>query len=223
MEATPTPSICVSQHNRFSSPQPDRRSPPYSLRSPASPMPIRSTSRDPPPALPPPQHPDIDDDVSIGSHKGWDWFNKEYVNQHWTDFGKAGGVKPGSSLLGGKRPGSGSAGAEGEENARSNDNEIDPERRGSSMSTITPGAPEFMYETTGSSDREDGGSKPSNYRCVASPFPWLSCLCSFSKYFFARAGVSNTRPAYRASFVCGIATCATRYYHKLAMRSGSLR
>lgn len=168
MDATSTPSIRVSQHHRYPSPETERRSPPYLSRSPASPMSIPNVSTDAPvpPPLPPPQHPELDDDVGIGHHKGWDWFNKEYVNQHWTDFGKTQSVKPGSNLLGGKKAG---PGVEGEDNAH--DNEIDPARRGSSISTITAAhqGTESMNETTTvSSDKEEGssGSKPSSYRCV---------------------------------------------------------
>lgn len=178
MDTTSTPSIRVSQHHRYSSsPESGRRSPPYPSRSPASPMSIPNAPQDPPvpPPLPPPQHPEIDDDAGIGPQKGWDWFNKEYVNQHWTDFSrKDAAVKPGSSLLGGG--GKKSTSSEGEDNTHYND--IDPARRGSSISTITPahGGPDSMNESTASSDKEDGGSKPLNYRCVATISPWTATI-----------------------------------------------
>ena len=145
-------------------------------------MSISNAARDPPvpPALPPPQHPEIDDDVSIGQHKGWDWFNKEYVNQHWTDFGQRNAaVKPGSSLLGGKKVGLGVEG--GEEKANLIDNEIDPARRGSSISTVTPahGGYDSMSDINVSSDKEDASSKPLNYRCVTVP---LSLICFWTLY-----------------------------------------
>lgn len=169
MDTTSTPSIRVSHHHRYLNPEAERHSPPRPSRSPASPMSIPNAPQDPsvPPPLPPPQHPDIDDDGGIGQQKGWDWFNKEYVNQHWTDFGKNNNaaVKPTTSLLGGgKKTGSN---AEVEEDM--NDNEIDPARRGSSISTITPaahGSSDSMNESAVFADQEDKNSRPLNHRCV---------------------------------------------------------
>ncbi|CAD0089157.1 unnamed protein product [Aureobasidium vineae] len=60
--------------------------------------------------------------------KEWIFFNKEYVDQHWTDFGKAATVRPGSSLLGGNKS---------QEDGHAQHHEGDASRRGSSMSTIT--------------------------------------------------------------------------------------
>lgn len=162
----PPPSICISHLHRSPSAQAGRNSPPHCLHTPALPMSIPNTPRATPvpPPLPPPQHPDIDDDAHIGQTKGWDWFNRDYISQHFTDFGKASSVKPGSSLLGGKRHG---AGAEADEIAQ--EHEIDPARRGSSISTVTPihGAPEVMIDTTPPGNKDDLGSRLLNHRCVS--------------------------------------------------------
>lgn len=174
MDESSTPSIYVSQHHRFPNPDQSRLSPPYPSHSPASPMAIPNSTREPqvPPPLPPPKHIDPDDlSPAEGQQKEWQLFNKDYVNQHWTDFGRAGSVKPGSSLLGGKR--STSSGPDGEEDAHI---EIDPARRGSSISTIIPAqrdseATDAM--TPSSTEKEDGSSRSSNYRYV------LEVVCIF--------------------------------------------
>lgn len=175
MNESSTPSIYVSQHHRFPNSAASPLSPQYPPHSPASPMAIPNSTQDTqvPPPLPPPQHFDPEEFSSAGGQqKEWQLFNKDYVNQHWTDFSKAGLVKPGSSLLGGKRS---SSGPDGEEDAQ---NEIDPARRGSSISTVTPAHREseaMDAMASSSSEKDDGSSRSSNHRYVI--FSYLLAPC----------------------------------------------
>ncbi|CAD0016686.1 unnamed protein product [Aureobasidium pullulans] len=130
-----TPSIRINSHDHryHSPPSNSRHSPHRSLHAPASPMAIQSRAQESPvpPALPPPRDVFTDDMTPQAQQKEWMFFNKEYVDQHWTDFGKAATVRPGSSLLGGNKAHQGS---EGDDHTQ---HEIDASRRGSSMSTVT--------------------------------------------------------------------------------------
>ncbi|KAL2033008.1 hypothetical protein VTO58DRAFT_106180 [Aureobasidium pullulans] len=130
-----TPSIRINSHDHryHSPPSNSRHSPHHSLHAPASPMAIQSRAQESPvpPALPPPRDVFTDDMTPQAQQKEWMFFNKEYVDQHWTDFGKAATVRPGSSLLGGNKAHQGS---EGDDHTQ---HEIDASRRGSSMSTVT--------------------------------------------------------------------------------------
>ncbi|KAG9951624.1 hypothetical protein KCU85_g2612, partial [Aureobasidium melanogenum] len=85
-----------------------------------------------PPPLPPPANL-YEDLTPQAQQKEWIFFNKEYVDQHWTDFGKAATVRPGSSLLGGNKSHTPDQG-----DSHSQHHEADASRRGSSMSTIAP-------------------------------------------------------------------------------------
>ncbi|GAB7361523.1 hypothetical protein MBLNU230_g1579t1 [Neophaeotheca triangularis] len=84
--STPSPpSILVSQHQRYQSPQP---LPSFT----ASPVSIRGTQEGAPPPLPPPRELEL----SAGRDPGWQWGN----DSHGSDFGRLPSVKSGSSLLG---------------------------------------------------------------------------------------------------------------------------
>ncbi|CAD0109145.1 unnamed protein product [Aureobasidium uvarum] len=129
-----TPSIRIHSHShdhRYHSPPPlSRHSPQHPLHAPASPMSIPHATQDSPsvpPPLPPPTNL-YEDLTPQAQQKEWIFFNKEYVDQHWTDFGKAATVRPGSSLLGGNKS---------QEDGHVQHHEADASRRGSSMSTIT--------------------------------------------------------------------------------------
>ncbi|KAI4728083.1 hypothetical protein E4T49_04245 [Aureobasidium sp. EXF-10728] len=154
-----TPSIRIHSHSHDHSyrspPPPSRYSPQRSLHAPASPMSIPHATQDSPsvpPPLPPPTNL-YEDLTPQAQQKEWIFFNKEYVDQHWTDFGKAATHRPGSSLLGGnKSPGDGHT---------KQHHEADASRRGSSMSTIT--APHRNSEAMiDPCDKDD--SKLSGYR-----------------------------------------------------------
>ncbi|KAI5239376.1 hypothetical protein E4T43_06799 [Aureobasidium subglaciale] len=157
-----TPSIRVNSHDhRYRSPPSQsrsRHSPQHSLHAPASPMSIPHATQDSPsvpPPLPPPTNV-YDDLTPQAQQKEWMFFNKEYVDQHWTDFGKAATVRPGSSLLGGNK-----SHAAIEANDHPQHAELDVSRRGSSMSTVT--APHRNSEAMiDPCDKED--SKLSGYR-----------------------------------------------------------
>jgi hypothetical protein len=165
-----TPSIRIHSHcldNRCQSPPShSRHSPQHSLHAPASPMSIPHAAQDSPsvpPPLPPPTHL-YEDLTPQAQQKEWNFFNKEYLDQHWTDFGKPATVRPGSSLLGGNKSHSADHGGE-----HSQHHEPDASRRGSSMSTVT--VPhrnsEAMIDPCDSDEAKPG------YRCVILPFSSL--------------------------------------------------
>lgn len=114
-----------------------------------------------PPPLPPPANL-YEDLTPQAQQKEWIFFNKEYVDQHWTDFGKAATVRPGSSLLGGNKSHTADQG-----DGHTQHQEADASRRGSSMSTVAPPHrnSEAMIDPC---DNDD--SKLSGYRCVVLPF-----------------------------------------------------
>ena len=147
-----------------SPPSNSRHSPQQPLHAPASPMSIPHVAQDSPsvpPPLPPPTHL-YEDLTPQAQQKEWNFFNKEYLDQHWTDFGKAATVRPGSSLLGGNR--SQSRDHPGEP---SQQHEADASRRGSSMSTVT--APHRNSEAM-IDPCDNDEAKSSGYRCVLLPF-----------------------------------------------------
>ena len=162
-----TPSIRIHSHchdHRYRSPPShSRQSPQQPLHAPASPMSIPHSAQDSPsvpPPLPPPTHL-YEDLTPQAQQKEWNFFNKEYLDQHWTDFGKAATVRPGSSLLGGNK-----AQPRDQSGDPSQQHEADASRRGSSMSTVT--VPhrnsEAMIDPCDSDE-----AKLSGYRCVVLP------------------------------------------------------
>lgn len=167
MDGTPSIRISNSHDRRYPSHSPSsssRLSPHHPAHAPASPMSIPNAAQEPqvPPALPPPAH--IYEELTPqAQQKEWIFFNKEYLDQHWTDFGKAATVRPGSSLLGGNRSHSGSDGEE---------HEIDAARRGSSMSTVT--APHRNSEAMIDPCDKDELSRIAGYRCVFMSFSYTS-------------------------------------------------
>lgn len=168
MKGSSTPTIRVSQYHRCatSGSSPLQDSPPYPSHSPASPMSIPNAARDPqvPPPLPPPRHVDYEDLNSPGQQKQWQqFFNKDYVNQHYTDFGREASVKPGSSLLGGEGR---SKIQESDNNEHAHSGIIDPAQRESSLSRTTPTPQrglEGMSIITSLGEKEDASSRPSNH------------------------------------------------------------
>lgn len=167
MDGTPTIRINSHSHDHrhCSPPPPSRHSPPHSLHAPASPMSIPHAAQDSPsvpPPLPPPANL-YEDLTPQAQQKEWIFFNKEYVDQHWTDFGKAATVRPGSSLLGGNKSHTADQG-----DAHSQHHEADASRRGSSMSTIAPPSHRNSEAMIDPCDNDD--SKLSGYRCVVLPF-----------------------------------------------------
>lgn len=175
-QSTATPSVLVSHSQLQAGTASEHRSTRTILPEPASSMSNPSPSRDPsaPSQLLPPQHSDIDTEHSPSHHKPWDWFNKEYLNQHYKEIGGHGSVKPGSSMLGGKKSSPGATVIESVDHI--DDQEIDPVRRessihvrrGSSMSTIgaTRTISEHTPTSTQISDKDDVDAKLSNYRSV---------------------------------------------------------
>ncbi|KAG9918954.1 hypothetical protein KCV05_g10850, partial [Aureobasidium melanogenum] len=109
-----------------------------------------------PPPLPPPANL-YEDLTPQAQQKEWFFFNKEYVDQHWTDFGKAATVRPGSSLLGGNKSHTADQG-----DGHSQHHEADASRRGSSMSTIAPPSHRNSEAMIDPCDNDD--SKLSGYR-----------------------------------------------------------
>lgn len=167
-----TPSIRIHSHchdPRYRSPPSNsRHSPQQPLHAPASPMSIPHAAQDSPsvpPPLPPPTHL-FEDLTPQAQQKEWNFFNKEYLDQHWTDFGKAATVRPGSSLLGGNKALPHDQGGE-----HSQHHEADTSRRGSSMSTVTASHrnSEAMIDPCDSDE-----AKLSGYRCVISAILFVS-------------------------------------------------
>ncbi|KAG9601368.1 hypothetical protein KCV01_g7600, partial [Aureobasidium melanogenum] len=161
MDGTPTIRINSHSHDHRhrSPPLPSRHSPPHSLHAPASPMSIPHAAQDSPsvpPPLPPPANL-YEDLTPQAQQKEWIFFNKEYVDQHWTDFGKAATVRPGSSLLGGNKSHTADQG-----DGHSQHHEADASRRGSSMSTIAPPSHRNSEAMIDPCDNDD--SKLSGYR-----------------------------------------------------------
>lgn len=164
-----TPAIRIHSHchdHRYRSPPPpSRHSPQQPLHAPASPMSIPHAAQDSPsvpPPLPPPTHL-YEDLTPQAQQKEWNFFNKEYLDQHWTDFGKAATVRPGSSLLGGNKSQS-----RHQPGKASQQHEADASRRGSSMSTVT--APPHRNSEAMIDPCDNDESKSSGYRCVVLPF-----------------------------------------------------
>lgn len=200
-----TPSIRISQHQRFHSPPPAY--PPCDGA--VLPMAIARAHEPVPPPLPPPTYlPEI----SAGQDPGWQWGN----DPNGVDFGRAASVKPGSSLLGGAvrntRP------------SKEHDNTIarypfDDARRGSSISTITAGRDQDMPDDSHSQSDEDGNSSrpTSNYRYVALKRRRLvRCACSRAPLheldvwsFFAKV-TSQSRPTSGLHLLTSTRTQATR-------------
>lgn len=150
-----TPSIRISQHQRYPSP------PNYPSISAASPMAIPRAQDPVPPPLPPPSY---IPEISAGHDPGWQWGN----DPSGADFGRTASVKPGSSLLGGARS---FRPAEKERDTYMQYTASDT-RRGSSISTVTVGRDHDM--TDAHSDEDGNSSRPSsNYRYVA---PSASCI-----------------------------------------------
>lgn len=114
-----TPSIRVSQHQRFHGPD---SYPPFS----ATPMAIPRAQQPVPPPLPPPTY---IPEISAGQDPGWRWGN----DPNGADFGRAASVKPGSSLLGG----SVKSMKQGKEHDTTAEYPLREDRRGSSISTVT--------------------------------------------------------------------------------------
>lgn len=147
-----TPSIRISQHQRFSSPP--RRS---ALPGVAEPMAIPWTREAVPPPLPPPRHlPEF----SSGTDVGWRWGN----DPNGIDFGRPASVKAGSSLAG---PGT------MKDPQRASDHEQDSHRRGgdlrrgSSISTVTIRNHDMSEGNLTPSDENGPNSRPiSNHRYV---------------------------------------------------------
>lgn len=147
-----TPSIRISQHQRYRSPPPCPSSPVG-----ACPMAIPRAQEPVPPPLPPPSH---IPEISAGHDPGWQWGN----NPNRSDFGRSASVKPGSSLLGGALWNSR---WEEERGLNLHDSRSET-RRGSSISTVTAGRDQDMAEDNVVQRDEYGSSSrhPSNYRCV---------------------------------------------------------
>ncbi|CAK4033364.1 hypothetical protein DOTSEDRAFT_75929 [Lecanosticta acicola] len=155
MPAMSTPSIRISQHQRFASPPRY----PSSAHAPAAPMAIRGAQEPVPPPLPPPSY---IPQIGAGHDPGWQWGN----DPNKSDFGKLASVKPGSSLLGGGAGPTKSARQEKEHEHPLYYN-ADHVRRGSSVSTLTITRDHDMGEGSLTSSDEDGGlSRPpsNNYR-----------------------------------------------------------
>lgn len=156
MKSPSTPSICVSHHSRPRSPL--RRSSSYlSNSSLAAPMPIPHTGRDPPPPppLPPPRN---IEELGLTHEPAWPWT----TNPHWTGFGSAPSVKPGSSLLGGKSSPSSEHEHEYEHDYEGARRAVDAARRRSSISTVIPAYKERQVmegsATSTTSSDDDGRS-----------------------------------------------------------------
>ena len=123
-----TPSIRVSQHQRFRGPD---TYPPFST---AAPMAIPRAQQPVPPPLPPPSY---IPEISAGQDPGWRWGN----DPDGADFGRPASVKPGSSLLGGAV----------KSMKQGKEHDIPAQypqetRRGSSISTVTPSHDHEMHD-----------------------------------------------------------------------------
>lgn len=160
-----TPSIRISQHQRFSSP-PRHLSLPAIVT--AQPMAIPCAREAVPPPLPPPSH---IPEIYAGHDPGWRWGN----DPNGIDFGRSASVKPGSSLWGAHSMKRSPQDKEHDHRPRQSANDL---RRGSSISTVTL----KQDRDTGINDGdmapsdEDGpiSRPPSNHRYVlntATPFP----------------------------------------------------
>lgn len=151
MSSTPTPSIRISHHPRFS---------PYShSHSPAAPMGIPGARLAAPPPLPPPSY---IPEISAGQDPGWQWGN----DPNGADFGRPASVKPGSSLLG-----SAGAAANNMKSPRQGKEQDyaapqyphDFARRGSSISTVTHARDhEMLDEPSPYSDEDGNSSRPTS-------------------------------------------------------------
>jgi hypothetical protein len=119
-----------------------------------------------PPPLPPPTH-TYEELTAQAQQKEWTLFNKDYVDQHWTDFANSTAVRPASSLLRGTKASTHYL-SDGQDHAlqHQHQHELHVARRGSSMSTVTAPPPphgnaEAMVDPC---DKDD--SRPSTYRCL---------------------------------------------------------
>lgn len=141
-----TPSIRISQHQRFQGPD---TYPPFSA---ASPMAIPRARQSVPPPLPPPTY---IPELSAGQDPGWQWGN----DPNGADFGRAASVKPGSSLLGSAAKST----RQGQEQDSAAQYPFDDARRGSSISTVTLGRDyEMRDETLSRGDDDASSSRPSS-------------------------------------------------------------
>ncbi|KAK5116656.1 hypothetical protein LTR62_007330 [Meristemomyces frigidus] len=146
-----TPSIRISQHQRYPSPTP------YSSSlAAASPMAIPRAHDPVPPPLPPPSH---IPDIQYGHDPGWKWGNDPSTS----DFGQPASIKAGSSLLGG----SFHAGREEKERdmvcVRAADAGAGGRRR--SFMTVTAGADNLAEDHVAFSDEDGSASRPpSNHK-----------------------------------------------------------
>ena len=144
-----TPSIRISQHQRYPSP------PTYPSFSAASPMAIPRAQEPVPPPLPPPSY---IPEISAGQDPGWQWGN----DPTGSDFGRPSSVRPGSSLLGGASRGFRPPDKERDIYAHYQGSDA---RRGSSISTVTLGHDQDMADAH--SDEDGTLSRTiSNYRYV---------------------------------------------------------
>ena len=144
-----TPSIRISQHQRFHSPD---SYPPFSA---ASPMAIPRAQQPVPPPLPPPTY---IPEISAGQDPGWRWGN----DPNGADFGRPASVKPGSSLLGGAMKGT----KQGKEHDTATQYPLHEARRGSSISTVTLGHDHDMHDDSSSHGDDGAHSRPASNRYV---------------------------------------------------------
>ena len=173
-----TPSIRISQHQRYHTP-PTSYPPSHPLA--ASPMAIPRAREPVPPPLPPPT---FIPEISAGQDPGWQWGN----DPNGSDFGRPASVKPGSSLLGSAPKGM----RQENEQDTAVYTRFDDARRGSSISTVTLGRDNEMAEDGLVHSDEDGNSSrppSSNYGYVPTTprfmafllrlLSYLSLLCSW--------------------------------------------
>ena len=145
-----TPSIRISQHQRYYSP------PTYPPFSTASPMAIPRAQEPVPPPLPPPSY---IPEILAGQDPGWQWGN----DPNGSDFGRPSSVRPGSSLLGGASRAYRPFDKERDSYTQYPGSDV---RRGSSISTVTLGRDHNMADAH--SDEDGALSRTtSNYRYVA--------------------------------------------------------
>lgn len=159
--ATSTPSIRIYDSGPQSHYSLPRRSSSYASTSTSSvPMAIPNARESPPPPLPPPRY---ISELSDGHDPGWQWGN----SPDGPGFGRSafGSVKPGSSLLGGRRSSEQTKQDKPLEHVERPG--LHSARRGSSMSTIKVSDAELSSESLEHSDEDrDGSRRPSiaNFR-----------------------------------------------------------
>lgn len=151
MSPTSTPSIRISEHQRYASPP----SYPGSQPDTAAPMPIPKAQEGAPPPLPPPTH---IPEITGGKDPGWQWGN----DPSSSNFGRAAAVKPGSSLLG--------AGTRNplyaKELEHTGNGSMDDGRRGSSLSTVVGITRDHEMPDAQQQSDDEGSRTGSSYRYV---------------------------------------------------------